>query len=474
MHIVFVEPPKDFWFIMGEYVPPPFGILCLAAYIELSLPDINVTVVDCQAMGLDWDGLEKKLEELEPNIIAPSGLATANAFYAIRTAELGKTLNPDIVTVLGGTHFSALANSTLKDYPFIDYIVRGEGEKTLTELIKTLTTCGDPFNIQGLSFRRAESIIHNQDRPLICNLDTLPKPAYHHVFDYMKEYYFSLMADKNKPFAIIEGSRGCRHNCTYCSQWRFWRSHHRTKSPQRVVDEFQRLHDDYESRFFWFTDDNFGLGPRTRSICEGIIERGLDIEWFCQVRVDDIVSNENTIELMRKAGATWMLVGFDNPSPTILDSYRRSGVTRPDSKKAVELLRKHEIFSQGTFIVGHRNDSYESIKALREYSDYLDPDIATFFALTPFPGTEIYEEASRNGWIEDENWANYDMIHAIMPTEHLTREEVQDEIYGCYESFFGSWPRRYRGLGSNNPITKRTYLYLAKQAILMGLKNLVR
>ncbi|MFP3950831.1 MAG: hypothetical protein ACLFVP_01605 [Candidatus Bathyarchaeia archaeon] len=110
---------------------------------------------------------------------------------------------------------------------------------------------------------------------------------------------------------------------------------------------------------------------------------------------------------------------------------------------------------------------------MREYADWLDPDIATFMALTPFPGTEVFNVAEEEGWIEDYNWSHYDMIHAIMPTEHLTENQVQEDLYRCYEDFYGSWPRRYRGLRSYNPITRRTYLYLAKQTILTGLKQLL-
>jgi anaerobic magnesium-protoporphyrin IX monomethyl ester cyclase len=112
------------------------------------------------------------------------------------------------------------------------------------------------------------------------------------------------------------------------------------------------------------------------------------------------------------------------------------------------------------------------VEALRKYADWLDPDIATFMVLTPFPGTEVYSEAKQNGWIEDKNWANYDMIHAVMPTEHLSRLQVQEELHRCYDDFFGSWPRRYRGIGSKNPFTRRTYLYLAQKAITTGLRNL--
>jgi anaerobic magnesium-protoporphyrin IX monomethyl ester cyclase len=175
---------------------------------------------------------------------------------------------------------------------------------------------------------------------------------------------------------------------------------------------------------------------------------------------------------MRKAGNIWMLVGFESPDQETLRKFRRKGVPKARAKEAVDLLKANEILCQGTFIIGDRGDSHESIKQLRQYVDWLDPDLATFMALTPFPGTEIYEEAKRNGWIEDTNWSNYDMIHATMSTEHLTRKEVQQELYECYRSFFGSWNRRYAGLFSKNVIMRRTYQYLARQAILATLRSL--
>jgi anaerobic magnesium-protoporphyrin IX monomethyl ester cyclase len=474
MHVVLIEPPKDFWFIMGKYIPPPFGILCLTAYLEEKHPDTKITVVDSQAEGLDWDKLEKKLSLIEPDLVAPSSLSTANAFYAIRTAGLAKKINPEIKTVFGGQHFTAQTEETLRNYPEVDYIIRGEGEVTFAELVKRLDSNKSVEGVKGLSYRASSQIVHEQDRPLIQDLNSIPFPAYHYVEDKMQNYYFSLMADQEKPFAIVEGSRGCRHNCRYCSQWCFWSNTHRKKSPEKIVGEFKLLHERYQSRFFWFTDDNFGLDQRTREICEGLIknELGDEIQWFCQLRVDDIITNPDTLDMMKKAGCIWALVGFDNPNKKVLSDFRRTNVDKHHSKQAIELLRDKEIFSQGTFIIGHRKDSHETIEAVREYANYLDPDIASFFILTPFPGTEIFEEAHKLGWIEDYNWANYDMVHALMPTEHLTRMEVQEELYKCYDSFFGSWPRRYRGISSSNPITRRTYTYLAKQALLTELKSL--
>jgi len=239
------------------------------------------------------------------------------------------------------------------------------------------------------------------------------------------------------------------------------------------VDEIEHLHEAYGSCFFWFTDDNFALGDRAKAIGEEMIARGLtDVTWFCQARCDDIVRSREYIPLLRRAGNTWMLVGLDTPSPEALQSFRRDGLDRSTAKESVDLLRKNGIFSQGTFIIGDRSDTHESVAALREYADWVDPDIATFMALTPFPGTDIFEEARARGWIEDWNWTNYDMVHAIMPTEHLSRAEVQEELYRCYDGFFGSWPRRFKSLSSENPYTRRTYQYLARQAILTGLRRL--
>jgi anaerobic magnesium-protoporphyrin IX monomethyl ester cyclase len=475
VRVLFVEPPKDVWFVMGEYLSPPLGILSLASYLQVNTKSVDIRVIDCQAEKFGWKELESQIESYQPDVVAPSGLGTCNAYSVARTVELAKKVSPSTTTIVGGQHFTALAHESLQIYPDIDIIVRGEGEQTLVEIIKALQGDKSLFNAKGLSFRHNDQIFHTGERPLIKNLDMLPFPGYHLEKEHMKEYYFTLMTGKNTPFAIIEGSRGCIHNCTYCSQWRFWKRNHRMKSPRRIVDELEHLHTEYGTSFFWLADDNLTLGDRVDKLCNEILEREIadDVTWFCQTRSDDIVQNEKLLAKMRRAGNIWVLTGFDSPHPAIMDSFRRKGIDRSTAKKAVDLLRENSIFSQGMFIMGDRRDSHESIQALREYADYLDPDIATFMTLTPFPGTEIYENAKREGRIEDENWSHYDMIHAIMPTEHLTREEVQEELYECYRSFYGKWKRRYQGLFSKNEITKRTYQYLARKAILTGLQSLI-
>ncbi len=165
------------------------------------------------------------------------------------------------------------------------------------------------------------------------------------------------------------------------------------------------------------------------------------------------------------------MAGLESYNPETLDMFRK-GIDPTHARQAMELLKRNDIFSQATFVVGERNDSHESIEGLRKFVDEADPDLAIFMVLTPFPGTEIHEVAERKGWIEDTNWANYDMVHAIMPTENLSREEVQEELYECYRSFYGSMKRRTKGLFSPNRLKRRTYRYLASQGILKALRDL--
>ena len=473
MKVLFIEPPKDYWFVMGEYLPPPYGILQLGAFLERENKDAEIAVLDCQAEHLDWKALEKRIESFEPDIVASSGLATCNTYAAIRTLETAKEVKPSVLTVAGGQHFTATAQESLETYPEIDVIVRGEGEQTFAEIVQALTEKKSFARIKGVSFRHNGKIRHNPPHPLIENLDDLPFPAYHFVEDVVHEYHFAAMAGPKTRYALVEGSRGCPHRCTFCSQWRHWEGRWRCKSPKRIADEMEFCYEKYGSRFIWLTDDNLGLGKHARELCDEIVRRGFsdDMMWFMQVRCDDVVKHSDLLPKMRKSGLRWTLLGVESHSQSTLQTFNKR--TNPeDAKTAVKLLRENDIFAHAMLIIGERKDSAESIAGLSEFMNDLDPDFAIFSILTPFPGTEIFEEAKRNGWIEDWNWAHYDMVHAIMPTETLSREEVQEELYKCYRNFFGSWSRRLRGIFSINEIKRRVYRYMATQGIVKQLRSL--
>ena len=472
--VLFVEPPKDYWFVMGEYLPPPYGLLQLAGYLETKMPEADIEVLDCQAMALDWKGLEKRMNSFDPDVVATSGFATCNVYVAARTLETAKKLKPEVLTVAGGQHFSAATQESLEAYPEIDVIVRGEGEETILELTKAVRKNANFSGIAGISFRNQNKIWHNPPRPLIDNLDSLPFPGYHFVKDYVHLYHFTMMAGSKARYGMVEASRGCPHHCTFCSQWKHWQGSCRHKSVKRVADEIEFLYNNYGSRLLWLTDDNFGLGQRMENLCDELTKRGFsdDITCFMQARCDDVVRNQHLLPKMNRAGINWLLLGVESHRQSNLDSFRK-GTQPEDAMSAVRSLKQNSIFCQATCIIGERKDSHESIEGLRHFVSELDPDIAIFMILTPFPGTDLYDEAKHNGWIENWNWADYDMVHAIMPTESLSREQLQHELYKCYRSFFGSWNRRIDGLFSKNSIKRRVYRYMARQSVLSQLKSLV-
>jgi anaerobic magnesium-protoporphyrin IX monomethyl ester cyclase len=458
---------------MGEYLPPPAGLLILAAYLERELPGVEIEILDCQAERKDWTGLKECIESFSPDIVAASGF-TCNAYACAKVAGMAKTVNPDTVTILGGQHFSFTAEESLNDFPEIDYIVRGEGEATLVELIKVLREGKGIDRVKGLSFRNNGEVLHTERRPLIENLDTLPFPAYHLVEKNMREYHFSMMAGKRSKYMILEGSRGCRHKCSFCTQWRHWNGKWRTKSPKRIADEMEYLHQTFGGEFLWLTDDNFDYKRRGKELWQELRQRDFteDITWFFQARTDEIAENPDTVAKLRDVGNNWILIGVENNSPEVLKDFKK-GLRVSDAYRAIKTLNDNDILTQSMFVLGSRRDTAESIKLLREFSLELDTHLAIYTTLTPYPGTEVYDNALQNGWIEDANYAHYDMIHAIMPTETLQRSEVQEELLRCYRGFYGSIRRNVAGLFSRNKIKRRAYRHMAGKSVLRSLRNLI-
>jgi anaerobic magnesium-protoporphyrin IX monomethyl ester cyclase len=469
--ILFIEPPKRPWFIMGEYIPPPLGLLCLAAYLEAHNPALEIQVMDCQAEEVEWDEVKKRIMEFQPDFVAPSTLSSCNAEITLQAVKLAKEVDPRILTIAGGQHFSVLAQNVLAAYPQLDFIIRGEGERTLLELIQAVEASRSLVQVKGLSFRNNGKIVHTPKRPLIKDLNTLPFPGYHFVREHMLKYRFP--AGKDLPYALVEGGRGCNHSCSFCTQWRYW-GRCRRKSPQRVADEFEHLYQEFGSRFLWLTDDYIQLDKWMETLCDELIERGIteDLTWFFQTRADEIIAGKALLPKLRETGMQWIMTGLESHDAQILKKYHKD-IEVSMGKEAIELLKENEILAQTTAIIGHRQDSHETIDAFREWINDVDPDIAVFMTMTPYPGTPKYKEALANGWIDDPRWERFDMVHAIMPTEHLTREEVQKELYATYRAFYG-WRRRIVGVLARNKVKRTYYRHMMRKGFLATLKGLFR
>lgn len=481
MRFLLVEPPKKFWFIMGEYLPPPYNLLLLAAIVERELPDYEVKVVDCQAEELDWVALEQRIRREKPDIVGSGSHATCNVYTTVRALDLAKRIDPEVITITGGSHFTFLDEETLNRYPSIDIITRYEADNTIVELLDHFQKYGRTKEglerIDGISYTNNSIFIRTPDRPPLTDeeLNQLPFPAYHLIPD-IRKYHFAMMSDV--PYIILEGSRGCIHACSFCSQTAFYRRHWTGKSAKRIVQEMKWMYDTLGSRFFWFTDDNFcgGSSKLIEEVCQRMLSQGLsgdEIEWFAQMRVDSILKLGDGLATMKRAGNYWQLVGGESPFDEVLDSFQK-GIRGTQTIEAIQLLRKHGILAQLMLMLGHEKEIRDSIRKTMEWATKtVKPDFIIAMLVTPYPGTPLYEDLNTKGRIIDDNWTHYDMIHAVCDMEYLSAAELQEELYRAYRYVYDSWSRRFSGMFSQNKYKRRIFWYYLKAGVIRQLKSLI-
>ena len=259
-YVTLVNPPYP----KGAHQHPPFtplGLGYLAAVLEKN--QYEVDVIDCQALKLSYDQFRNELDKRQPDII---GMTSTTLTYksALRIAKIAKEVHPNCLTVLGGVHVTFWDDKALQECPYLDVVVRKEGEKTILELAESFRDGRAFHDILGITCRKGEEIVRNPDRPYIENLDSLPFPA-HHLWpiDRLRKY--------GKVVFPLMTSRGCVFWCEFCSAVRMFGRNFRMRSPKNVVDELEHLHNNFGTDSFTFYDDAFTVDQsRVEEICRGL------------------------------------------------------------------------------------------------------------------------------------------------------------------------------------------------------------
>jgi anaerobic magnesium-protoporphyrin IX monomethyl ester cyclase len=271
-------------------------------------------------------------------------------------------------------------------------------------------------------------------------------------------------------FATVVASRGCPFKCTFCSEWPFWRGGWRPHDPELVIEQLEVLVNRYGRNNIWFGDDCFNADrDHVAAICEGILQRGIDVNWYYQGRADLLVKNKDLLPLTRRAGNRMVQLGIEASNDEQRDELNKQLRTET-VEEAVRLLRQNDIVCQGMMIAGLPSDSPRTFEQKVRLVNRLDIDFPVFVFYTLFPGTPDYDDALAQGSIElPADYARHDMAHALMPTSHMTRRQVYAYTGWAFTRLYLHPIRLARNLFSRNDWRRQIWrgmlAYIGKQIL---------
>jgi len=458
MKVLFVTPQLGSWATHGHHVAPNQMHAHWAAYAR-EKGTIEPEVLDCKALDIPFEKMLEIIKEKNPDVVVLGDILHSYGGFAVQkyfndSARAIKKILPEVKIVVGGLWYSFFGKETLEKNSAIDFVVMGEGELTFNDLMDALNKGEEDFsNIAGLSSRKNGSIVFGPIRELIKDLDSLPLPAYDlfPMDKYVGHTYW-------KPFTEIVTSRGCTHGCTFCYEW----SEHdpralkhfnrwRAKSAKRVIEEVELLEKKFGVKVIVIQEDNFNLNPkRVREFCEEKIKRNLQMKWVSLGCASDWVRLEKDIPLMKKAGLFMAVFGIEVASDDELRKLDK-GISVNQIYKTIEILRNNDIAIVGDIMIGFDYDNETIIKRRFEFADQVDPDVMWVGYLTPPPGSPIWTDGIKRGWIDPDNldMLKWDFLHPVVPTEHLTIEGLGRLGAWSMREFYSKPGRIQRILESN-------------------------
>jgi radical SAM superfamily enzyme YgiQ (UPF0313 family) len=385
---------------------------------------------------LPHDRIMRQLEEFGPDAV---GLYSTTFGWdkAERAAGDIKKLRQDIFVFAGGPYPVARGGRCLEEGGrSIDAVITGEGEITSVELLERLERGQSLRGVEGIAYRENGSVVENEPRPLIEDLDSIPFPARELLGDAMN-YAPPPATYRRKPVAVMITSRGCNRRCIFCFQMdKSRRSGIRYRSVENVIAEIEHvLAQGY--REIKFIDDTLAADyDRAMALAREIKRRGLDFTWFASACVNQV--DKPLLEAFKDAGCWAILFGAESGVQKNLNTIRK-GITLEQTRKAVRAAKEAGLMVLTPFLFGLPGETFEEGLETIEFACELDPDVANFHALTPFPGTELYENLEKYGTVSDE-LSDYTYQGIAFTPHTMTREEVAELRQRAFRRFY-SRPR---------------------------------
>ena len=385
---------------------PPTDLMYLAAIAE-----------QCgyEAMIRDYSqggNFEVDLKEFQPDFLV-ANIATPTFQADMMAIKLAKDINPSICTIVKGAPFLTYNTNTIYENPFIDYVIIGEAEFTLKEILE-----GVPNNeILGSCYRENFQPIKNEKRPFIENLDELPFPARHLVDNSIYR-----RPDNGKVQAVVKVARGCPFHCFFCLATPVSGAKVRKRSPENIVAELKECVEKYNIRNFLFWSDIFNLDREwTLELCKKIIESGLKITWSSNTRADTM--DDEMAKMMYKSGCRLVSIGVESGSQKMLDKIGKK-ITLDNIRNTVRILKKNKIKIYNYFVIGLPWETEETVEETIKFAIELDSNFISFYTATPLPGTKYFAYAMLNKLVEGNLDFRSAYYEPVVRSESLSKERI--------------------------------------------------
>jgi len=402
---------------------PPLGLAYMAAVLDQN--GFEVKIIDAPVLQFSHEKLQAEIAAFQPDIVGISSM-TPTIESAFKAARLAKEACPDAKIIMGGPHATFSGKEILATEKSVDLIVHGEGEETLLELAKqpSLQKLAD---VKGIMFRKGNEIIRTAPRPFIQNLDALPRPAY--KFVPIEKYWIA----GQKLLSVIT-SRGCPYQCTFCVASQMFGAQFRARSPKNVLDELEWLRDEYGAEGVAFQDDTLTFDKhRATQICDGMIERKINLRWGCGTRAD--VVTKELLTKMGKAHCDEIMFGIESGCPQMRAILKR-GVTNEQCDNAIKWAKEAGMFVTVSVILGYPGETRETLQETLDFVRRAEPDDVWLCHATPYPGTALRELVEKNGWKMAEDWKLYNTMNPIFEDPNLPAKDIAEMRKKFYNQFY--------------------------------------
>jgi anaerobic magnesium-protoporphyrin IX monomethyl ester cyclase len=414
---------------------PPAWVAYLTGYLKAG-GYTDVHFVDAMTHHLEDEAVRARIAELQPDIVGCTAITPA-IYKAEGLLKIAKEVNPAIVTVLGGIHGTFMYPQVLKEAPWIDAVVRGEGEQVFLNFVRAVddgSWARDRSTVHGVAYLSQDSgadgtVVATPAEPPIQDLDRI-KPDWS-ILEWDKYIYIPL----GVRVAIPNFARGCPFTCTFCSQWKFWRDY-RIREPKAVVDEIEDLVNNHGVGFFILADEEPTIHRKKFiAFCEELIARGLPakVQWGINTRVTDILRDEKLLPMFRQAGLVHVSLGTEAAAQLKLERFNKE-TTIEQNKKAIRLLREAGIVTEAQFIVGLENETAETLEETYQMARDWNPDMANWAMYTPWPFSDLFQELGDK--VEVFDFEKYNFVTPIMKPDAMDRAELLDRVMNNYRRFF--------------------------------------